>query len=101
MAFTFPESKVLSELILLPLALLVILVGQNRADKKFAIFVVDEGDQPELVAAYVEYHELVRWVRGSVSRSNIGELLPFCLSYYLVPLLQGGLGTWVPFPEFP
>src|SRR5260370_12182475 len=83
-----PELKVLSKLIPFPVALLIIFVGQHRTDENFSIFVVDIGDQPEFIATYIEYYELVRGVRRTVSRPNVSELAPFHLSDYLVPLLK-------------
>src|SRR2546422_6140551 len=86
--------------IALPLAKVVLLVGQHVPDVDLPAIVMDHGDQPIFVAANVEDRESANLVGMAESSTNLGEVPPVFAPRGLVPGTQGPFGIPVQSPEF-
>jgi hypothetical protein len=62
---------------------------KNMTDIDHSPPVLDGGDQPALIVAYVEHHKPAHYIRPSPTVPNIRKIRPIRIAGYLVPRVQG------------
>src|SRR5689334_10333027 len=86
--------------IFFPLALVILLVCQHKANQHAMPVGKNDDNQAELIAADIEHGALANLIRMRIRSTYVGEFAPACFADHLVPTAQWRFGSPVPFPKF-